>query len=109
MSHLFFSSIAKVPKASKLLCVFGCCPKCDYDADIVISYIAFARMWVVQALPCLGLHLVVTTAWHIAALWRMYLQDTLFLCSMFHVYLEKVKTLGHRFFLFQCFLIFFKI
>ena len=56
--------------------------KCDYDGDIVISCYVFARMCVVQGLSCIGLYLVVTTAWHLAALWRMCLQHAFYF--MFH-------------------------
>ena len=58
--------------------------KCDYDGDIVISCYVFARMCVVQGLPCIGLYLVVTTAWHLAALWRMCLQHAFYF--VFHAF-----------------------
>ena len=109
--YSFAFSIVKASKASKLLCrVFG--PKCDYDGDIVISCFVFARMCVVQALPCIGLHLVVTTAWHLAALWRMCLQHAFyfvfhafcFSVSCFNVSWFSWKNLVWMFLVFQCFL-----
>ena len=68
--------------------------KCDYDGDIVISCYVFARMCVVQGLSCIGLYLVVTTAWHLAALWRMCLQHAfcfVFDASCFSVSIFKVS------------------
>ena len=103
----FAFSIAKASKASKILCrAFG--PKCDYDGDIVICYFVFARMCVVQALPCIGLHLVVTTAWHLAALWRMCLQHAFYF--VFHAFCFSVSCFNVSWFswkiLFGCFLCF---
>ena len=47
-------SIAKASKSTLLCRVFGCCPKCDYDGDILISDFVFARMCLVQVLPCIS-------------------------------------------------------
>ena len=114
--YSFAFSRVKASKASKLLCrVFG--PKCDYDGDIVISCYVFARMCVVQGLPCIGLYLVVTTAWHLAALWRMCLQHAFyfvfhsfcFSASCFNVSCFSWKILVSMFLVFHCFLFFLKI
>ena len=61
---------------------------------------------------CIGLHLVVTTAWHLAALWRMCLQHAFyfvfdafcFSVSCFNVSWFSWKNLVWMFLVFRCFL-----